>query len=251
MRRMRAREKAAATASAPPMLYERADWSLFTRPESLPQKAGCAPEQIGRITLKEVVDNALDVSENVKVEPIPGGYRVIDHGPGINPAEVPRLFAVNRPLLSSKLKRLPLRGMLGNGLRVVMGAVAAFGGAITVTSRGHRLKLAVDAVTGLTSVASDKPAATAPGTTVEITLREFNGSEKRPAELSLIVARQGKQYSGPSRPAWYGPDDLRELLARVTPNTATVGAVVADVFDIKIADQRIAATLPRDEIGQL
>jgi hypothetical protein len=41
---------------------------------------------------------------------------------------VPRLFAVNRPLLSSKLKRLPLRGMLGHGLRVVMGAVAAFDG---------------------------------------------------------------------------------------------------------------------------
>jgi hypothetical protein len=247
---MRARQKAAATAAAP-LMYERADWQLFLRPETLPQKAGCTPQQIGRITLKEVVDNALDNGEEVKVEKIPGGYRVIDHGPGIAPPDVPKLFAVNRPLLSSKLKRLPLRGMLGNGLRVVMGAVAAYDGAITVTTRGHRLELAVDPVTGLTSIVSDKPAATAPGTTVEITLREFNGSEKRPAELSLIVARQGRQYSGPSQPAWYGPDDLRELLARVTPDTATVGAVVADVFDIKIADRRIAATLPRDEIGEL
>ena len=58
------------------------------------------------------------------------GYRITDHGPGIDPEDVPTFFAVNRPLLSSKLKRLPLRGMLGNGLRVVMGAVAAFDGQI-------------------------------------------------------------------------------------------------------------------------
>ena len=73
------------------------------------------------------------------VERRSSGYRVSDHGPGIDPADVPRLFAVNRPLLSSKLKRLPLRGMLGNGLRVVMGAVAAFDGTIIVTTRGRRL----------------------------------------------------------------------------------------------------------------
>ena len=43
--------------------------------------------------------------------------RRFDNGPGLDPADVPRLFAVNRPLLSSKRRRLPLRGMLGNGLK--------------------------------------------------------------------------------------------------------------------------------------
>jgi DNA topoisomerase VI subunit B len=47
---------------------------------------------------------------------------ISDDGPGIDPDKIPTIFSVNRPLLSSKLKRLPLRGMLGNGLRVVMGA---------------------------------------------------------------------------------------------------------------------------------
>ena len=134
-RRQRQRERAAADVQAP-LLFERADWQLFLRRETLPQKAGCEPAEIGRIVLKELVDNALDTgSDDLIIEEMLGGWRVTDHGPGIATSAVPKLFAVNRPLLSSKLKRLPLRGMLGNGLRVVMGAVAAFDGTISVTSR--------------------------------------------------------------------------------------------------------------------
>jgi biotin carboxyl carrier protein len=229
-RRHRALKKAAP--STAPLLYERADWQLYIRPETLPQKAGCNPRQIGCAVLKEVVDNGLDFGAELGIERIPGGYRITDSGPGIDPAAVPILFAVNRPLLSTKLKRLPLRGMLGNGLRVVMGAVAAFGGAIAVTTRGHRLDLAVDRVTGKTNVTSDTSVPDMLGTTVEIMLRQFGGEEFRPAELSLKVAREGKQYTGPSRPSWYNTDDFGELLARVTPHTATVARVVRDVFAI-------------------
>ena len=76
--------------------------------------------------LKELVDNALDKGANARIDHQDGAWVVSDDGPGLDPTEVVRLFAVNRPLLSSKLKRLPLRGMLGNGLRVVAGAVVAF-----------------------------------------------------------------------------------------------------------------------------
>jgi Histidine kinase-, DNA gyrase B-, and HSP90-like ATPase len=222
MRRMRARKKAATSTTAP-LLFERQDWQLFLRPENLPQKAGCEPGQIGRIILKELVDNALDTgSDGVTIDEIPGGYRVTDHGSGIHPADVPKLFAVDRPLLSSKLKRLPLRGMLGNGLRVVMGAVAACDGTITVTSCGRRQVLAIDNITGETRVASDTLTRPADGTTVEITLPKFTGDELAPAQLALVTARGGSHYTGPSQPAWYGPEDLRELFARVQPPTTTV-----------------------------
>jgi hypothetical protein len=44
MRWMRARRKAQRSA---PILYEREDWRLFIDPQTLPQKAGCEPDQIG------------------------------------------------------------------------------------------------------------------------------------------------------------------------------------------------------------
>ena len=57
MRRMRARKKAA---SASPILYEQQDWRDFINRASLPRKAGCEPNQLSRVVLKELVDNALD-----------------------------------------------------------------------------------------------------------------------------------------------------------------------------------------------
>lgn len=118
MRRMRARKKAA---TAPPIYYETADWQLFIDKQRLPQKAGCEPNQLDRVLLKELVDNALDTGAgNVTLDGDTARCIVTDDGPGIDADDVTRLFAVNRPLISSKLKRLPTRGMLGNGLRVVM-----------------------------------------------------------------------------------------------------------------------------------
>ena len=140
MARMRARRKAAKTA---PILYERADWKLFIEPQTLPQKAGCEPDQMGRVIIKELVDNALDCGASaVELSGAEQCCTVSDNGPGIAARDLLLVFAVNRPLRSSKLVRLPTRGMLGNGLRVVMGAVAAFDGAITVTTRGHAYQLA-------------------------------------------------------------------------------------------------------------
>src|SRR5260221_6521776 len=210
VRRHRARKKAAATAT--PLLYERADWQLFVQQELLPQKVGCRRDQLGGVVLKEAVDNALDTGTEVELTQTSDGYRIPDRGQGIDTADVPRLFAVNRPLLSSKLKRLPLRGMLGNGLRVVMGAVAAFGGKISVTTRGHRLSLAVDSVTGATKVLADDPVTFQAGTIVEISLGLFDGADRRAADLSLVVAQKGQQYGGPSHPAWNGVDDIRALV---------------------------------------
>jgi C4-dicarboxylate-specific signal transduction histidine kinase len=127
------------------LVYERDDWQLFLDPATLPQKAGCYPHQLNQIVFKELVDNALDGGANASLVNIDDEWIVHDDGPGINPANVPKLFSVNRPLLSSKLMRLPLRGMLGNGLRVVMGAVFSSGGSLTVETRGRGLQLAVDA----------------------------------------------------------------------------------------------------------
>jgi hypothetical protein len=44
---------------------ERDDWQLFLDPQTLPQKAGCQPDELSALVLKELVDNALDTGANV------------------------------------------------------------------------------------------------------------------------------------------------------------------------------------------
>jgi hypothetical protein len=250
MRRMRARQATEA------LLYQRDDWQLFLDLSTLPQKAGCQPGEIPRLVLKEVVDNALDsgaarvclesTSYDDGIE-----YVVSDDGPGIDPRRIPELFSVNRPLLSSKLKRMPLRGMLGNGLRVVAGAVAATEGTLIVESRGHRLSLATAG--GTTEVTRDEPIRTGDGTTVRIKLgcaAKFDGREAAKAKLTIDVAGFGKKYAGSSSPHWYSGKDLQRLFQHVMPDTATVGDVVRDL-GFALEDDRPARSLSQTDAAQV
>ena len=213
---------------------------------TLPQKAGCQPEDLRRVVLKELVDNALDAGAAVSLDHADGAWIVTDDGPGIDPAEVPRLFAVGRPLRSSKLVRLPLRGMLGNGLRVVAGAVAATEGSLVVETRGRRLALAVCRETGRTTVTSGGPVPPRPGVTVRLSLGPGSPADGSLARASIAVARCGQGYAGPSSPWWYGAKDLHRLFARVTPADTTVGALCRSL-GLALDDDRPARTLGRDE----
>jgi hypothetical protein len=121
--------------------FERADWTSFRTVEGLQQKAGVSADKLIRLALKELADNGLDNGSSVKVDRLPnGGYFVEDDGEGIDgtPVDIARLFSIARPLVSTKLLRLPTRGALGNGLRVVAGAVLASDGSLVVTTRRKR-----------------------------------------------------------------------------------------------------------------
>ena len=77
----------------------------------------------------------------------PEKFFVEDTGPGLDgtPEEIADLFSIRRPMRSSKLLRLPQRGALGNGLRVVAGAVLASEGSLAVISRNRRIVLRPEA----------------------------------------------------------------------------------------------------------
>jgi hypothetical protein len=234
MRRMRARRK---SAPSQPLLFERADWKLFLDPQSLPQKAGCEPHQIGRVVLKELVDNALDAGAGA-VTLTGNACRCViaDGGPGIDPAQLPKLFAVNRPLLSSKLKRLPTRGMLGNGLRVVMGAVAALNGAINVTTRGQRYRLDIDRFAGTTRMEPMTAAPDVQGLRVELHFPQplFESGDFNFARMAIQLAGSGYSHAGASLPGWYSPTALCDLLA-AAPQEVPPSEVISDVFGITAA----------------
>jgi hypothetical protein len=132
------------------------------------------------------------------------------------------LFAVNRPLRSSKLKRLPSRGMLGNGLRVVM----AWAGTLTVETRGARLTLKVDPVNGRTVVIHYGVIGETRGLTIK--LPAFDEVLGYLARHTLALADCGFVYRGPSLPQWYGQQDLARLFHAAPPGT-TAAAVINDL----------------------
>jgi hypothetical protein len=217
-RRQRQRERAAPA----PIVYSTEDWQLFLNPDTLPQKAACFASELPALVLKELADNALDEGSDVKITLRNGKWLVSDNGPGLDPERVAELFAVNRPLRSSKLKRLPTRGMLGNGLRVVM----AWARDVTVETRGARLTLRVDEATGHTRVLQRESVSLLPGLTV--VLPASRKDDVKLANRAIALAKHGSVYKGPSLPHWYGAEDFARLL-RATPAEATVGAVLADL----------------------
>ena len=104
-------------------MAERHDWALFRSIEGLQQKAGVPADKLRRLVLKELTDNALDAATSCRsgFDKDRDVYFVEDLGRGLDgtPQEIASLFSIRRPMRSSKLLRLPQRGALGNGLRVV------------------------------------------------------------------------------------------------------------------------------------
>jgi hypothetical protein len=222
--------------------FERPDWTAFRTLEGLQQKAGVPRHKLCRLVVKEITDNALDEADKARVGELPGGgYFVEDDGGGIDPTEVARLFSVARPLVSTKLLRLPTRGALGNGLRVVAGAVLASGGTLSVTTRNRRLELKPE-FDGTTTVVSATEVEFPTGTRIEICFGSALPADPAAlawAQIACDLAR-GKVYVGRSSPHWYdgphfhelllagGARPVREVIAELDGCTgATAGVIVA------------------------
>lgn len=196
--------------------FERPDWTLFRQIPTLSQKAGVPSQKLRRLVLKELADNALDVADAVSCgTTVDGYYYVQDNGPGLPPEDVQRLFSINRPLVSSKLWRMPTRGALGNGLRVVAGAVAASDdGELRVTTRNRQLILKPDQ-DGSTSIVEEVIVDFPVGTRIEI---KFGSSMPHDAnalawaQAAIDIHGRGTTYRARTSPHWYNDSTFHELL---------------------------------------
>jgi signal transduction histidine kinase len=215
-----------ASQDAPQILkFQREDWWLFRTLDGLQQRAGVPKSKLRRLVLKELADNGLDAGAKVRVGENEGGFFVEDDGPGIDPDKVADLFSISRPMASSKLWRLPTRGALGNGLRVVAGAVLASQGKLTVMTRNRRIELRPER-DGSTTVTKITPVDFPVGTRVEISF----GKDLPEDSSALSWARAaidfgGKSYNGKTSPWWYDAAAFHELLsaAGLAPGAGACG----------------------------
>lgn len=195
-------------------MFEREDWELFRTIEGLCSRAGVSRDKIAMLVAKELTDNALDTGMSCKVGLLDGGagFFVQDDGSGLDPTQVADLFSIKRPMRSTKLLRLPTRGALGNGLRVVAGAVLATGGSLKVYTRGQALNL-VPCPDGSTTV-EVIGTYNGEGTRVEVHLGPDAGSINRNTlnwACQAQILSGGENYKGKTSPWWYTSRDFYEL----------------------------------------
>jgi hypothetical protein len=212
-----------------PLFFVALDWRDFLHLATLPRKAGCGPEDLPRLVYKEAADNACDAGQIILVKSWtdPNGNRGVclkDDGPGLESEQVLIIYSPNRAQFSSKHIRRILRGLLGNGGRVIGGAVAASGGNLMVETRSHRLWLKMDMATGKMVIQSDESIPFEPGLTLYIALGPalaFKEGDFDLAKATIQISRHGHVYSGPSSPWWYGPYDLLRLAQEAQPDSIT------------------------------
>lgn len=230
-------------------MFVREDWTLFRNIETLTQKAGVPGYRLRTLVAKELTDNALDAAGGCKIGYLDGGgFFITDNGPGIasDPQDIARLFSINRPLMSSKLYRLPTRGMLGNGLRVVAGAVLASEGKLRVQTGNKIVTLfPQDSGETLYEVNSGNEVT---GTRIEVWLGEnipTNGDSLFWANMACRMAG-GTSYKGKPSPHWYDPASFFELFQAAKSKTVRE---VVEVLDGCSGSK--AGKIARDYAGHL
>ena len=203
--------------AGPALKFERPDFTLFRTVEGLQQKAGVPARRLRRLVLKELADNAHDTRTAVDIGALgPGSFYVEDRGPGIDgtPEEIAGLFSIGRPLRSTKLLRLPMRGALGNGLRVVAGAVLASRGSLVIITRNRQIVVQPER-DGSSKVVEVAPVGHSVGTRIEIAFEAALPADNDTlawARLVSQVAQHGNEYDGRTSPHWYDPAQFHELL---------------------------------------
>jgi hypothetical protein len=201
--------------------------------------AGVPRHRLRRLIAKEVTDNGLDACDRAgsagttTIERDGDDiYVVTDQGGGIDPAPaaLADLFSTERAMLSGKFWRLPTRGVLGNGLRVLVAAVALSGGTITVESRGVRTVLRPRRI-GATDIVEQTASDVTTGTRLHYTLDAgtipADGCDLDDARAAIMLAAAaGPPYARRPSPHWLDLDHLAEICTSIEPPDTTVRQLI-------------------------
>ena len=189
--------------------------------------------KLRRLALKELADNGLDAADaagrrgGVAIRKLSAHqYQIEDQGDGLvgTPEQLAALFSLFRPMISGKFWRLPSRGALGNGLRIIVGCIVATGGTIEITSRDRRILLR-PAKSGLTEIVAVAKAEHPTGTRIVVTFGPDLPED--PDDLSwarnaISLSRvAGPPYARGASPHWFDLDQLVDTLAIIEPGETT------------------------------
>jgi DNA topoisomerase VI subunit B len=129
----------------------------FCSQKELVAQTGHEPEAWPLVVLKELVDNALDASEEAGIAPEIGvqverhAITVVDNGPGMPPATVTDILDLSSRVSSREAYVAPDRGAQGNALKTILAMPFVLDGQVgrvEICARGlrHQIEFAVDAL---------------------------------------------------------------------------------------------------------
>ncbi|MGD0885900.1 MAG: hypothetical protein ABSA46_13705 [Thermodesulfovibrionales bacterium] len=192
---------------------ETEDWHQFRSMYTLPIRAGVSRDKIGKLVAKETVDNGLDSGGQCRIGYLREGFFVEDDSTGIDGTDedIASLYSMRRGLRTTKMWRLPKRGALGNGLRVLAGAVCATNGTLLVSTRGRSLRLTPEYDDGITKHESLGPWC-GKRTRVEVTLPGLDEKSMLSWAEETILMSNGKDFDGCTSPWWYCSESFRALV---------------------------------------
>ncbi|MGD0109757.1 MAG: hypothetical protein ABSC06_37890 [Rhodopila sp.] len=206
---------------------------MFATLQGLQMQSGVTVSMLRRLALKELTDNGLDAGDaagrpGAEIEKLDRHrYRIEDQGDGIRgtPDQLAAMFALDRPMISGKFWRLPERGALGNGVRIVIGCIATSGGTIEITSHDQRFLLR-PLKNGRTEIVETGKAMHPTGTRIVVTFgpnlpedyRDLSWSESA-ISISLCA---GPPYARATSPHWMDAEQLHGALAYMQPPETTV-----------------------------
>jgi hypothetical protein len=132
-------------------------------------------------------------------------------------------------MVSGKFFRRPERGALGNGLRIIVGTIAATSGTIEITTRGRRLLLHPRKA-GYTQISATSAADYPIGTRLVVTFGPDLPEDENAlfwAHSAIAIAQATRQpYSRPTSPHWIDADNMAQILETIEPTTTTVRSLV-------------------------
>jgi histidine kinase/DNA gyrase B/HSP90-like ATPase len=129
----------------------------FSSKKELVNQTGHAVEDWPLVVLKELVDNALDSTEEAGIAPVidisvsQDDIAVADNGPGIAPETVADIIDYTARVSSREANVSPTRGAQGNALKTVLAMPFALDeerGATIIESQGvaHRIEFSIDRI---------------------------------------------------------------------------------------------------------
>ena len=189
------------------MEFKKQEWTQFRNMDTLTQKAGVSKNDIPKLVAKELTDNALDITDDIEVKCDVNKLFVWNGGTGIPADRIAELFSINRPLVSTKLIKLPTRGALGNGLRVVVGAVIATGGELFVYSNGDKYR--IDSLDDGSSTAVYLDHYPISGTMIELSLGNYPIDDAW--AQNAVYYNRGEKYKGKTSAYWYNSESFYEI----------------------------------------